>query len=64
MLKKFGSALFGQSDKVTKMLSGARRVHSGTSKRDTSKPRYWRDDNAIPRSPNTDLVSPGTGLIW
>ena len=64
MLNKLGRSLFGQSDQLTKKLSGARRVHSGTSKRDTSPPRYWRDDNAIPRSSNTDLVSPGTGLIW
>lgn len=64
MLNKLGRSLFGQSDQLTKKLSGARRVHSGTSKRDTSPPRYWRDDNAIPRSSNTDLVPPGTGLIW
>lgn len=58
MLNKLGRSLFGQSDKLTKKLSGARSIKSSASKfqRDNSKPRYWPDAAAIPRSSETGLM--------
>ncbi len=58
MLNRLGRTLYGQSDKLTKKLSGARSIKSSASKYkpDNSKPRYWRDDSAIPLSSETGLM--------
>ncbi|WP_419634304.1 hypothetical protein [Thiolapillus sp.] len=57
LLNRLGRTLSGQSDQLTKKLSGARSIKSSASKfqRDNSTPRYWRDDAAIPRSLGTGL---------
>jgi len=58
LLNKMGRTLYGQSDQLTKKLSGARSIKSSASKfqRDNSAPRYWPDAAAIPRSSETGLM--------
>ena len=58
LLNRLGRTLSGQSDQLTKKLSGARSIKSSASKfqRDNSKPRYWPDAAAIPRSSETGLM--------
>ena len=58
LLNRLGRTLSGQSDQLTKKLSGARSIKSSASQfqRDNSAPRYWRDDSVIPSSSGTGLM--------